>query len=200
MYLFEAREANLESLNLIFVVRFEYMDKAVFAGGCFWCTEAIFEKLKGVTSVVSGYAGGEMENPDYVTVSSGKTGHAEAVQVTYNPDEITFKDLLYVFLRTHDPTTPNQQGADQGTQYRSVIFYETSEQKTTAEDALKEVQKELSSTVVTEISKLNNFYEAEDYHQDFYKNNPNKTYCKLVIDPKIEKLKKEFKEYLSNQV
>ena len=172
------------------------MEKAVFAGGCFWCTEAIFEKLRGVTNVVSGYAGGEMENPDYMKVSSGDTGHAEAIQITFDPKEITFKDLLYVFLRTHDPTTLNKQGADEGTQYRSVIFYETEEQKKIAEEALKEVQKEIDSEVVTQITKLEKFYEAEEYHQDFYQNNPDKMYCKLVIDPKIEKLKKDFKEYL----
>ena len=174
------------------------METAVFAGGCFWCTEAIFEKLRGVTQVVSGYAGGSMENPDYMKVSGGKTGHAEAIQITYDSKEISFKDLLYVFLRTHDPTTLNKQGADEGTQYRSVIFYETLEQKKIAEEALKEVQKELSSPVVTEISKLEKFFEAEEYHQDFYKNNPDKMYCKLVIDPKIEKLKKDFSSYLKN--
>lgn len=172
------------------------MEKAIFAGGCFWCTEAIFENLKGVSSVVSGYAGGETKNPDYMNVSSGETGHAEAIQVTFDPKEITFKDLLYVFLRTHDPTTPNKQGADEGTQYRSVIFYRDEDQKKIAMYALKEVEKEYESPVVTEVLKLDAFYEAEDYHQDYYKKNADKMYCKLVIDPKIEKLKKDFKEYL----
>ena len=172
------------------------MKTATFAGGCFWCTEAIFENLRGVDSVVSGYAGGHKDNPDYMEVSGGETGHAEAIQISYNPEEISFKELLYVFLRTHDPTTLNKQGADEGTQYRSVIFYENDNQKEVAEEALSEVQKELSSPVVTELKKLEKFFEAEDYHQDYYKNNSDKLYCKLVIDPKIQKLKKDFKEYL----
>ncbi len=172
------------------------METATFAGGCFWCTEAIFENLRGVSKVVSGYAGGNMDNPDYMEVSGGETGHAEAIQISYNPEEISFKELLYVFLRTHDPTTLNKQGADEGTQYRSVIFYENDNQKEVAEEALSEVQKELSSPVVTELKKLEKFFDAEDYHQDYYKNNSDKLYCKLVIDPKIEKLKKDFKEYL----
>lgn len=172
------------------------MEIATFAGGCFWCTEAIFEKLKGVLNVVSGYAGGETKNPNYMKVVQGDTGYAEAIQISFDPTEITFKDLLYVFLKTHDPTTPNQQGYDIGEQYRSIIFYDGIKQKRIAEEELKEVQKEYSSPIVTELKKLEKFYEAEDYHQDYYKNNPDKLYCKLVIDPKIEKLKKNFKEYL----
>lgn len=172
------------------------MEKAVFAGGCFWCTEAIFERLKGVTKVTSGYAGGTKNNPDYSEVSSGSTGHAEAIQIEYNSDEISYKELVYVFLKTHDPTTLNQQGADIGTQYRSVIFYSNDDEKKVAESEIKTVQTEYPSPIVTEVTKLGEFFPAEDYHQDYYKNNPDKMYCKLVIDPKIEKLKKNFDKYL----
>ncbi len=172
------------------------MEKATFAGGCFWCTEAIFEQLKGVEKVVSGYTGGNVENPSYEKVVMEDTGHAESIQITFDSQLISYKDLLYVFLRTHDPTTPNQQGYDIGDMYRSVIFYENEDQKKLAEEAITEVQKEYPSPVVTEVLELGKFYEAEDYHQDFYKNNPDKTYCKLVIDPKISKLKKEFGKYL----
>lgn len=172
------------------------MEKATFAGGCFWCTEAIFEQLKGVEKVVSGYTGGNVENPSYEKVVMEDTGHAESIQITFDSQLISYKDLLYVFLRTHDPTTPNQQGYDIGDMYRSVIFYENEDQKKLAEEAITEVQKEYPSPVVTEVLELGKFYEAEDYHQDFYKNNPDKTYCKLVIDPKIAKLKKNFGKYL----
>lgn len=172
------------------------METATFAGGCFWCTEAIFEGLKGVSKVTSGYAGGHAGAPNYESVSSGNTGHAEAIQIEFDSNIISYKDLLYVFLKTHDPTTPNQQGADVGSQYRSVIFYANKEQAELAHEAVKDIQLNLTSPVVTEILPLDKFYEAEDYHQDFYRNNPDKNYCKLVIDPKIQKLKKDFKEYL----
>lgn len=174
------------------------MNKAYFAGGCFWCTEAIFEGLKGVRKVTSGYAGGVSKDPKYSDVSSGSTGHAEAIEIEYDPNEISYENLLYVFLKTHDPTTLNRQGADEGTQYRSVIFYKTVEEKKAIEKQIKLAQKDYPSPIVTEVTKLGEFFPAEDYHQDYYKNNPDKMYCKLVIDPKIEKLKKEFKIYLKS--
>lgn len=169
---------------------------AIFAGGCFWCTEAIFEQLKGVVSVVSGYSGGSKENASYEKVTSDNTGHSEAIQITYDPGVITYKDLLYVFLRTHDPTQENGQDYDVGPQYRSMIFYQNSTERQIAEDAIKEAQKMYSSLIVTEVVPFKSFYPAEDYHQNFYKNNPNKIYCRLVIDPKIQKLKKNFRKYL----
>lgn len=170
--------------------------KMYLAGGCFWCTEAIFQNLKGVSKVVSGYAGGSMENPSYEQVSSESTGHTETIEITYNPEEIAYKDLLYVFLRTHDPTTLNAQGADTGTQYRSSIFYMTESEKKEAEEAIKEVQSSYTSPVVTEVLPFSKFYEAEPYHQDYYNRNGDAMYCQVVIDPKIQKLKKDFKEYL----
>lgn len=172
------------------------METATFAGGCFWCTEALFQLLKGVKTVVSGYSGGNMDNPTYNQVSSGITNHAESVQITFDPKIIKYKDLLYVFMKTHDPTTLNRQGADAGTQYRSVIFYANENQKKEAETVIADLQKDYQNSIVTALKPLENFYKAEDYHQDFYKNNPDKPYCQLVIDPKIQKLKKDFKTYL----
>jgi len=169
---------------------------ATFAGGCFWCSEAIFKNIKGVEKVVSGYSGGTMSTPSYEEVSIGNTGHAEAIQITFVPSVVSYKDLLYIFFKTHDPTTANKQGNDVGPQYRSMIFYHNEEQKRQAQDALKEAQKEQQSPVVTELAPYKGFYEAEGYHQDYYAKNPDKAYCKLVIDPKIQKLKKSFKEYL----
>lgn len=160
---------------------------ATLSGGCFWCLEAIFKRLKGVTSVVSGYAGGEMQNPSYEDVSSGKTGHAEAVQITFDPKIITFEKLLEVFFATHDPTTANRQGSDVGTQYRSVIFYQNDAQKETAE-------KFIHPPIVTKIEPATIFYPAEDYHKNYYETHKDAPYCKLVIDPKIQKLREKFKE------
>lgn len=173
------------------------LKKATFAGGCFWCTEAVFKRLKGVEEVVAGYAGGHTEDPTSERVHSGTTGHAETIQVSYDPKKITYEDLLYVFFRTHDPTTLNRQGADVGTEYRSVVFYENKEQKKLAEKAKKIAQKEYKKTVVTQIEPLDNFYSANEHHQDFYEKNPGSMYCKLVIDPKIKKLEKELGEYVS---
>ena len=170
---------------------------ATFGGGCFWCTEAIFKSIKGVKKVVSGYSGGNVENPSYELVSTNSSGHAEAVQITFDTKIITYNDLLYIFLKTHNPTTLNRQGADVGTQYRSVIFYHD-EQKKVAEKAINKAQNEYNEKIVTEIVPFENFYEAENYHQDYYKKNPDKMYCKLVIDPKIQKLKKDFKKYLKS--
>jgi peptide-methionine (S)-S-oxide reductase len=176
------------------------LDTATFGAGCFWCTEAIFQRLKGVHSVISGYSGGQKENPTYDQVCTGKTGHAEVTQVIYNPKIISFDELLEVFWKTHDPTTLNRQGADIGTQYRSVIFYHNDEQKSKAEKYKEELNKAKiwDNPVVTEISPLINFYKAEDYHQDYYNRNTNAGYCSFVITPKLEKFKKVFKDKLKN--
>ncbi|MGB5529939.1 MAG: peptide-methionine (S)-S-oxide reductase MsrA [Ignavibacteriaceae bacterium] len=179
----------------------ENLQKATFGSGCFWCTEAVFERLKGVHKVVSGYAGGTVENPTYEQVCSEKTGHAEVTQITYDPNVITYDELLEVFWKTHDPTTLNRQGNDVGTQYRSVIFYHNEEQKELAEKYKSELDKSgaWSKPIVTEISPLTNYFEAEDYHQDYYTNNPNQGYCAFVIAPKVEKFEKVFKEKLKRK-
>lgn len=174
------------------------LETAIFAGGCFWCTEAFFTDLKGVDKVVSGYIGGTTKNPTYKEVCSGTTGHAEAIKITYNPDEIAYEDLLEIFFATHDPTTLNRQGADIGTQYRSEVFYTTPEQKIKAENFIKllEDQKIFDKKIVTKVSEATEFYPAEDYHQDYYALNPNQPYCKAVIEPKLSKLKKNYKSKL----
>ncbi len=173
---------------------------ATLGAGCFWCVEAVFQDLRGVERVVSGYAGGSAKNPTYQQVCSGNTGHAEVVQITFDPDAISFEDLLYVFWRIHDPTTLNRQGADVGTQYRSVILYHDEKQKTIAEKSKQETDaSELwPNPIVTEISPLHDFYEAETYHQDYYRQNPNQGYCRLVIDPKVRKFRKEFQHQLKD--
>ena len=173
---------------------------ATFGGGCFWCTEAVFENMKGVTNVVSGYAGGKNPNPTYKQVCTGTTGHAEVCQIHYNPAEVTFDELLEVFWKTHDPTTLNKQGADEGTQYRSVVFYHDEEQKKLAEGYKVKLDESgaFRSKIVTEISSLPTFYEAEEYHQDYYQNNPGDGYCNAVVRPKVEKFKKVFKDKLSS--
>ena len=158
--------------------------------GCFWCTEAVFQRLKGVKKVVSGYSGGEMKNPSYEDVSSGESGHAEVSQIEYDLNEISYEDLLYVFWRIHNPTTMNQQGADVGTQYRSAIFYHDEEQKKLAENSKKQAQKLYDNKIVTEILPFKKFYPAENYHQDYYNKNKFYPYCQVVIDPKIKKLQK----------
>lgn len=164
------------------------LKKATFGAGCFWCVEAVFQNLDGVEEVVSGYSGGIIKNPGYMEVCSGSTGHAEVVQITYNQEKISYEDLLEIFWRTHDPTTLNKQGADVGTQYRSVIFYHDDEQKMLAEK-FKELineRKIYNNPVVTEISPLINFYKAEDYHQNYFNKNPDASYCAYVIKPKLE--------------
>lgn len=163
---------------------------ATFGGGCFWCTEAVMERLEGVTDVVSGYMGGHVENPTYEQICEKNTGHVEVIQVTYDPGKISFDDLLNVFWQAHDPTTWDQQGADKGPQYRSVIFTHSPEQKAKSEQSKKNLNKSgtLSSPVVTEIRDADTFWEAEEYHQDFFKNNPNHGYCRAVISPKLRKL------------
>lgn len=167
---------------------------AVLAGGCFWCTEAIFKRLEGVESVISGYAGGDMKNPSYEKVTGGDSGHAEAIKIAFDPKIISYKKLLEVFFKTHNPTTLNQQGADVGTQYRSAIFYMDESQKKEAEEIKKEIEdsKIYKNPIVTEIVPFTNFYEAEDYHKDYYDKNRGAMYCQIVIDPKIQKLTKEF--------
>jgi peptide-methionine (S)-S-oxide reductase len=167
---------------------------AVFGGGCFWCTEAVFDELRGVKSVVSGYAGGSVKNPTYEEVCGGSTGHAEVIKIEFDPSEIAFKDLLTVFFATHDPTTLNRQGNDVGTQYRSAIFYANEEQKREAEAFIKELNdsKSFGKPVVTTLEPLGEFYEAEDYHQKYYANNPYQPYCQYMIPPKLNKLHKQF--------
>lgn len=174
------------------------MEQATFGSGCFWCSEAIFERVKGVKSVVSGYSGGKVENPTYEEVCSGTTNHAEVVQITFDPKIVTFDELLEIFWKTHDPTTLNRQGADVGTQYRSVIFYHNDDQKKKAESYKAELTKEKiwDDPIVTEISPFRMFYSAEKYHQNYYELNPNKGYCSFVITPKIEKFEKIFKDKL----
>ena len=167
---------------------------AVFAGGCFWCTEAMFSQLNGVEKVVSGYSGGKVDNPTYDQVCSGTTGHAECTLITYNPDQITFSELLEVFWMTHDPTTLNRQGADSGTQYRSAIFYTDDNQReeAIAYKAMLEKEKIWNVPIVTEITRFDKFYPAEEYHQTYYANNPSQGYCRMVITPKLEKFRKIF--------
>ncbi|RLD66013.1 MAG: peptide-methionine (S)-S-oxide reductase [Bacteroidetes bacterium] len=171
---------------------------AVFGAGCFWCVEAVFEELKGVHSVESGYTGGTVKNPSYNEICTGETGHAEVAKITYDPDIICYEVLLSVFFKTHDPTTLNSQGADRGTQYRSAIFYTTDTQKKIAQRIINElnVEKVYPNPIVTEVTQLGKYYQAEDYHQNYYKNNPNQGYCTYVIQPKMEKFRKVFKENL----
>jgi peptide-methionine (S)-S-oxide reductase len=178
----------------------ENLKKATFGSGCFWCTEAVFEMVKGVHSVVSGYSGGNVENPTYEQVCSGSTGHAEVIQITYDSDIITYDELLQIFWKTHDPTTLNRQGNDVGTQYRSVIFYHDDEQKQLAEKYKEELDASgaWKNPIITEIVPLSVFYKAEDYHQNYYESNPNQGYCAFIIAPKLEKFEKVFKEKLKS--
>jgi len=164
---------------------------ATFGGGCFWCTEAIFQNIKGVENVVSGYTGGNVPGkPTYREVCSGLTGHAEVVQITFDPATISYKELLIIFMTTHDPTTLNRQGGDTGTQYRSVVFYHNPEQKVITEAVILEMKSHYESPIVTEVSPMGIFYKAEDYHQNYYENNQNQGYCSFVITPKLVKLRK----------
>lgn len=169
---------------------------AVFGGGCFWCTEAVFQMLKGVSKVESGYAGGSTNNPTYRKVSEGDGMHAEVIRVTYDPSVISYEDLLTVFFGSHDPTTPNRQGYDVGEQYRSIILYQSQEERETAERIAKEIQESLKdgTHVVTQVVPLKEFYVAEKYHQNYYNENKGSRYCDIVIEPKIEKVKKRFAE------
>lgn len=167
---------------------------ATLGGGCFWCQEAVFTELRGVEKVESGYSGGTVPNPTYRHVCSETTGHAEVVQVTFDPQAVSFKEILEVFFTIHDPTTLNRQGADAGTQYRSAIFYHTPEQKTIAEQTIKDLDaaKIWNAPIMTEVTPFKAFYQAEDYHQDYYKNNPDQAYCRVVIEPKVVKFRQKF--------
>ncbi len=172
------------------------LETATLAGGCFWCLEAVFDNLKGVQDVVSGYSGGNVPNPTYKQVCTGATGHAEVIQVTFDPDQLSFEDLLHVFFTIHDPTTLNRQGADVGTQYRSAIFYHSPGQKAAAESVIRSLEAEhlWDLPVVTEITPFTVFYPAEDYHQEYFANNPYQPYCQVVIAPKVAKFRKKFLE------
>jgi peptide-methionine (S)-S-oxide reductase len=174
---------------------------AVFGGGCFWCTEAVFQRVNGVTSVTPGYAGGQLKNPSYRAVCGGDTGHAEVIRVEFDPAQVSYGDLLSVFFATHDPTTLNRQGHDNGTQYRSIILYANDDQKRVAEALVQSLSEsgEFPARIVTEVKPLDVFYEAEDYHRDYYSNNPNQPYCQFVIDPKVEKFEKRFHHLLKPQ-
>ena len=174
------------------------LQKATFGGGCFWCTEAVFKELSGVHSVVSGYSGGHVSEPTYRQVTTGTTGHAEAIQIAYDPEEVSYEELLEVFWKTHDPTTLNRQGNDIGTQYRSVVFYHDEEQQKIAERYKKKLDESgaFDRPIVTEISPMKKFYPAEDYHQDYYAQNREQGYCQLVIRPKMEKFRQVFADKL----
>lgn len=174
---------------------------ATLAGGCFWCLEAVYVELKGVDKVLSGYSGGHVAKPTYKEVTSGQTGHAEVVQITFNPEVITYKELLEVFFTIHDPTSLNRQGADVGTQYRSAIFYHSPEQQATAEKVIADLTAAQiwKNKIVTEINKLDAFYKAEDYHQNYYALNPDQAYCRMVIEPKVIKFRKQFLPKLKKQ-
>lgn len=173
--------------------------QATFAGGCFWCTEAVYERINGVKGVTSGYIGGEVPNPTYKDVCTGLTGHAEAVEIEYDPTVVPYEKLLEVFFATHDPTTLNRQGADAGTQYRSGIFYHDDEQKRIAQDVIQRLDaaRIFPARIVTEVTKATTFYPAEDYHQDYFANNPRQPYCQAVVAPKVDKVRKVFKDLLA---
>jgi peptide-methionine (S)-S-oxide reductase len=168
-------------------------ESATLAGGCFWCLEAVFKDLRGVERVVSGYAGGDSHNPTYQQVCAGITGHAEVVQVTFDPQVVTFREILEVFFSIHDPTTLNRQGADVGTQYRSAIYYNSPEQKSIAEELIEELNSSniWNDPIVTEVEPLKEFYKAEDYHQDYFENNPSQPYCQMVVAPKVAKFRQK---------
>jgi peptide-methionine (S)-S-oxide reductase len=170
------------------------LETATLAAGCFWCVEAVFDDLKGVEDVVSGYSGGHLENPTYQQVCSETTGHAEVVQIRFNPEEVSFKEILQVFFTVHNPTTLNRQGNDIGSSYRSAIFYHSDEQKQVAEEVIKEFTAEgiYDNPIVTEVTEFTNFYSAEGYHQEYFANNPNQPYCAAVVAPKVAKFRKMF--------
>lgn len=173
---------------------------ATFAGGCFWCTEAVYSEIKGVTSVTSGYLGGEVPNPTYKDICTGLTGHAEAVEIEFDPAVVPYEKLLEVFFATHDPTTKNRQGADVGTQYRSGIFYHDDEQQRIAAEVIQRLDAAgaFPGKIVTEVTKATTFYPAEDYHQDYFANNPGQGYCRAVVLPKVDKVRKVFKDLLKD--
>ena len=171
---------------------------ATFGGGCFWCVEAIFDRVDGVHKVESGYSGGDVANPDYKMISSGTTGHAEVIQITFDPETVSYLELLEIFFKTHDPTTLNRQGADVGTQYRSIVLHHNEQQKELALKVIEQLESEgiWSEPIVTTVEAFDVFYSAEAYHQEYFENNPNQGYCRLVINPKVEKFELIFKEKL----
>ena len=177
------------------------LDTATFAGGCFWCTEAVFERVKGVESVVSGYTGGDQPNPTYQDVSAGKTSHAEAVQIYYDPEQITYPELVKIFMGTHDPTQLNRQGPDVGKQYRSAIFYRNPEEKAEVEKHIKKLSEsdKYDKPIVTQVKPFQAFYDAEGYHQNYYENNPSDPYVMSVAKPKVKKFEKNFAEYMKEK-
>jgi peptide-methionine (S)-S-oxide reductase len=174
------------------------LEVATLGGGCFWCTEAVFDDLKGVVKVESGYSGGSVPNPSYSLVCTGSTGHAEVVNVTFDAEAVSFKDILNVFFTVHDPTTLNRQGADVGTQYRSAVFYHDEAQKATAEEVIREIEAAgiWDAPIVTEVTPFKDFYKAEDYHQEYYAQNPNQPYCRMVIAPKVAKFREHYRDKL----
>lgn len=176
------------------------MNEVIFGGGCFWCLEALFVRVKGVESVISGYAGGNIPHPTYKEVCSGLTGHAEVIQVTYDESIISYEELLTIFLTSHDPTTLNRQGADVGTQYRSIIIYQNESEQAMAEEVVQKLQTIYSQPIVTELAALKIFYAAEDYHQNYYDDNRKARYCQIVIDPKVNKLRKEYGHLLKAEI
>lgn len=177
------------------------LETATLAAGCFWCVEAVFDDLQGVTDVMSGYSGGHTENPTYQQVCSETTGHAEVIQIKFNPNEISFKEILQVFFAVHDPTTLNRQGNDIGTSYRSAIFYHSDEQRQIAEEVIEEVTAEgvYDNPIVTQVAPFDKFYVAENYHQEYFANNPNQPYCAAIVAPKVAKFRKKFLDKLKNR-
>ncbi|MCF6280533.1 MAG: peptide-methionine (S)-S-oxide reductase MsrA [Flavobacteriaceae bacterium] len=196
-----AQKQEKLSVNKVNEMTTENIEYATFGGGCFWCVEAIFEQLEGVQKVESGYSGGHVKNPSYKAVTTGKTGHTEVIHITYNPKVIDFNLLLEVFFNTHNPTTLNQQGADRGTQYRSAIFYHNDRQKEVANAMINAFDEEevFEDKIVTEVTEFDIFYVAEDYHQDYYNKNSTQGYCQVVINPKLEKFQKMYKEKLKKK-
>jgi len=193
-----APDANFSQARGMRTMNEHTQEVATLGGGCFWCLDAVFRELRGVERVESGYAGGDYLNPTYRDVCSGMTGHAEVVQVTFDPEEISYRDLLGVFFTIHDPTTPNRQGGDVGTQYRSIILYHSRQQKETAESVIAELGREhvWSDPIVTQVVQASAFYPAEKYHQDYFANNANQPYCQIVIAPKVAKVRKAYLERL----
>ncbi|MDT0293076.1 peptide-methionine (S)-S-oxide reductase MsrA [Mesonia ostreae] len=175
------------------------MKQVTLANGCFWCTEAVFQRVRGISEIKSGFSGGKIKNPPYREVVEGRTGHAEALQFTYNPEQVSYEEILHIFFATHDPTTLNRQGNDVGTQYRSAIFFEDEQQKEIAHKVIEELNREIfENKIVTEVTAYTNFYEAEFQHQNFYNNNPRQPYCQIIINPKLKKLRESF-AYLLNE-
>lgn len=172
------------------------MKRLIVGGGCFWCTEAIFDKVKGVDEVKSGYSGGHIKNPAYREICQGTTGHAEVVEITYQPEAIGLRALLQIHMVTHDPTTLNRQGADRGTQYRSIIFYQNQDEKKIIEEVIAEMQEHYNDPIVTEVKELDTFYEAEPAHQEYYERNSDARYCQIVIEPKLRKFREHYQELL----